>query len=127
LAGALALCTEHAPPGVLRRALTPAVLEIHAGAEPLEALRALEERLGMRFFGGLLAALRAAERLDLPLAPLLREKSRQATARRFARAEHLARTAPLRLWATLMLCIAPCTLVVLAFPVARMLAVVAGG
>jgi hypothetical protein len=30
----------------------------------------------------------------------------------------------LRLWATLMLCIAPCTLLVLAFPVARLMALV---
>jgi len=37
-------------------------------------------------------------------------------------AERLARAAPLKLWATLMLCIAPCTLLVLAFPVAQLLA-----
>ena len=34
----------------------------------------------------------------------------------------LARAAPLKLWATLMLCIAPCTLLVLAFPVSQLLA-----
>jgi tight adherence protein C len=53
---------------------------------------------------------------------VLRERARQAAAARFARAERRARVAPLRLWATLMLCIAPCTLLVLAFPVARLLA-----
>ena len=39
-------------------------------------------------------------------------------------AERLARVAPLKLWATMLLCIAPCTLLVLAFPVARVLALV---
>jgi tight adherence protein C len=67
-------------------------------------------------------ALRNAERTGNPLAGLLRERARQAAAGRFARAERLARAAPLKLWATLMLCLAPCTLLVLAFPVAELLA-----
>jgi tight adherence protein C len=127
LAGALALCAERSPPGILRRAWGPVVREVHAGAEPFDALRALEERLGIRLFGGLLPALRAAERLGVPLAPLLHDKARQAAANRFARAEQRARAAPLKLWATLMLCIAPCTLIVLAYPLARVLARLAGG
>jgi tight adherence protein C len=127
LAGALALCAEHSPPGILRRAWGPVVREVHAGAEPFEAMRALEERLGIRVFGSLLPALRAAERLGMPLTTVLRDKARQAAATRFARAEQRARAAPLKLWATLMLCLAPCTLIVLAYPLARMLAIVAGG
>jgi tight adherence protein C len=127
LPGAIALCAEHAPEGALRRAWGRVLLDIHGGAEPLEALRAFEERLGFKLFGHLLTALRSAERLGFPAAMVLREKARQAAAQRFARAEHLARTAPLKLWATLMLCIAPCTLVVLAFPFAKLLAIAAGG
>src|SRR5262249_17528599 len=119
LTGALAMCAGHSPPGVLRRAWAPVVRDVHAGVEPFEALRSLDERLGLRLFVNLLPALRAAERLDLPLAPLFRDKARQAAANRFARAEQQARAAPLKLWATLMLCIAPCTLIVLAFPVAK--------
>jgi len=57
---------------------------------------------------------------------VLRERARQASALRFARAEKLARAAPLKLWATLMLCLAPCTLLVLAWPMARLLALIAG-
>jgi tight adherence protein C len=55
---------------------------------------------------------------------VLRERARQAAAGRFARAERQARAAPLKLWATMVLCIAPCTLLVLAFPVARLLALI---
>jgi tight adherence protein C len=119
---ALALAAEHGPAGALRRALEGVLLDVHAGIEPVEALRALDQRIGLRSFSTLVTALRTAERLALPLAPLLRERATQSAANRFARAERLARAAPLKLWATLVLCIAPCTLVVLAFPVARLLA-----
>jgi tight adherence protein C len=126
LPSAIAACVEHAPEGVLRRAWQRVVLEIHSGSEPLEALRALAERLELRPFSTLVSALRAAQRLSLDLAPVLRERARQAAASRFARAERRARVAPLRLWATLMLCLVPCTLVVLAYPLARLLARVSG-
>jgi tight adherence protein C len=126
LPAALSVCAERAPAGALRHAWTRVILEIHAGAEPLEALRALEQRLGLRQFTSLVLALRSAERFNMEPAQVLRERARQAAAHRFARAERLARAAPLKLWATLVLCIVPCTLVVLAFPLARMLALAAG-
>ena len=126
LPAAIALCSEHAPDGTLRRAWIRVLMEIHGGAEPLDALRALEERLGFRLFGNLPAALRSSERFGIEPASILREKARHAAGARFSRAEQLARAAPLKLWATLMLCLAPCTLVVLAFPVAKMLALAAG-
>jgi len=125
LTAALGACAERAPDGVLRRAWTQVVMEIRAGVEPFEALRALDQRLGLRPFSTLIAALRSAERLGLDPAAVLRERARQAAANRFARAERRARAAPLKLWATLMLCIVPCTLVLLAFPVGRMLAAIA--
>lgn len=127
LPAAIALCAEHAPDGALRRAWNRVLLEIHTGAEPLEALRAFEDRLGFRLFGNLPAALRSSERFGIEPAAIVREKARHAAGVRFSRAEQLARAAPLKLWATLMLCLAPCTLVVLAFPVAKMLALLAGG
>ena len=120
--GALALAAEHGPEGALRRAFGRVLIEVHGGVEAGDALRALDQQLGLRAFTTLVTALRSAEKLKLPLASLLRERATQSAANRFARAERLARAAPLKLWATLMLCIAPCTLVVLAFPVARMLA-----
>jgi tight adherence protein C len=127
LTAALGTCAERAPEGALRRAWLRVVLEIHAGAEPFEALRALDQRVGLRPVSTLIAALRSAERLGMDTAAVLRERARQAAAHRFARAERRARAAPLKLWATLMLCIAPCTLVLMAFPVARMLALLVGG
>jgi tight adherence protein C len=126
LPAALALCASHAPQGTLRRAWARVTAEIHAGTEPLEALRSLAQRTGLAPLGTLLAALRFAERVGAEFAPVLRDKARQAAASRFARAERRARAAPLKLWATLMLCLAPCTLIVLAFPLARLLVFATG-
>jgi tight adherence protein C len=126
LGSAFSFCAEHAPEGTLRRAWTRVILEVHQGMEPLDALRGLEQRLRLRPLVTLVLTLRTAERLGLPLAQVLRDKARQSAANRFAYAEHRARTAPLKLWATLVLCLAPCTCVVLAYPVARMLARVLG-
>ena len=126
LPAALSICAERAVPGALQRALSRVSLEIHAGAEPLEALRGLEQRVGLNPLTSLVAALRSAERLNLGLAQVLRERARQSAGYRFARAERLARAAPLKLWAALVLAIAPCTFVVLSLPIARMLARIAG-
>jgi pilus assembly protein TadC len=122
LTSALNACAERAPDGPLRRAWARAVLDIHAGADVHETLREIEQRLALRPFSVAVLALRSAERLGVDAGVVLRERARQAAAGRFARAERLARAAPLKLWATLMLCIAPCTLLVLAVPVAQLLA-----
>jgi pilus assembly protein TadC len=127
LGSAFSFCAEHAPEGTLRRALGRVILDVHQGMEPLEALRGLEQRLRLRPLGTLVLALRTAERLGMPPAQVLREKARQSAANRFAHAERRARAAPLKLWATLVLCFVPCTCVVLAYPVARILAQALGG
>jgi tight adherence protein C len=124
LPAALALAVQHGPAGALRRAFEGMLLDINAGAEVLEVLRDLDQRLKLRSISTLVTSLRSAERLGLPLAPILRERATQTAANRFARAERLARAAPLKMWATLVLCIAPCTLVVLAFPIAQLLALI---
>jgi tight adherence protein C len=126
LPAALALAAEHGPARTLRRAFEAVLLDVHSGTEPLDALRSLDQRIALRPFNTLVTSLRSADKLGMPLAPVLRERATQSAASRFARAERLARAAPLKLWATLVLCIAPCTLVVLAFPVAKLLALLAG-
>ena len=121
LPAALAACVHRAPEGSLRRAWSRVLLDIHSGTDPLEALRALEQRMGFKPLATLVSSLRAAEKLNIPPAQVFRERARQSAAQRFARAERRARAAPLRLWAALVLCIGPCTVVVLAFPLAQVL------
>lgn len=122
LTAALGACVQRAPDGRLRRAWQAVLVETCGGADVLEVLKALEQRMGVRAISTLVAALRGCERSGFGMPLLLRERARQAAAGRFARAERLARAAPLKLWATLMLCLAPCTLLVLAFPMADLLA-----
>jgi tight adherence protein C len=122
LTSAVTICAERAPDGPLRRAWARAALEIHGGAPVHDVLREMEQRLGLRALSTLIAALRGAEKAGLDPALVLRDRARQAAASRFARAERLARAAPLKLWATMALCIAPCTPLVLAFPMSRLLA-----
>lgn len=124
---AFVACSERAPEGALRRAWQRTLAEQGVDAEPLEILRALEQRVGLAPMRSLLQSLRAAHKLGVDFAPVLRDKARQCAAQRFARAEYVARAAPLKLWAALLLCLAPCSVVVLAFPVARMLALAVGG
>ena len=125
LPAALAICAQRAPEGALRRAWTRVNLDINGGTEPLEALRALEQRSGLKPLSVLVTALRSADKFGIPAAQVFRERARQSAAQRFARAERLARAAPLRLWAAMVLAIVPCTFVVLAFPLARLLARIA--
>ena len=120
LPAALVICANRAPAGALQRAWSRVELDIQGGAEPLDALRAMEQRLGLKPLTTLVTALRGAEKLGVPMAQVFREKARQSAAQRFARAERRARAAPLRLWAALVLCIAPCTVIVLAYPVVRL-------
>jgi tight adherence protein C len=119
---ALVLCVERTADGPLRRAWQRVILDIHAGMEALDALRVMEQRLRLQPLTTLLSALRAAEKLKLPPAGVLRDRARHCSAARFARAERRARAAPLKLWAAMLLCLAPCTAAVLAYPLARALA-----
>ena len=65
----------------------------------------------------LVAALVQAETSGGSLSGVLRAQSEQRLNERFARAEKLALEAPVKLLAPLILCIFPCTFLVLAFPV----------
>jgi tight adherence protein C len=121
---ALVLCVERTAEGPLRRAWQRVILDIHGGMDPLDALRDMEQRLRLQPLTTLLSALKAAEKLKLPAAGVLRDRARHCSAARFARAERRARAAPLKLWAAMLLCLLPCTAAVLAYPLARLLAAV---
>src|SRR5215831_11880253 len=116
LASAVTVCAQHSPDGPLKRAWVRVSLEVHAGTPVHDALRDMELRFAFRPLSTLVTALRALDKAGLDPAVVLRERARQAAAARFARAERQARAAPLKLWATMTLCLAPCTPLVLAFP-----------
>lgn len=116
LSVALKVATERAPDGVLRRAFLRVQGDLRAGRSRREALQALAERLSVPAVDPLVAALVQAESSGASLASMLRAQADQRLHERFARAEKLALEAPVKMLAPLVLCIFPCTFLVLAFP-----------
>lgn len=117
LAGAIAVAVEKAPPSPLRRALQRFLREVRAGRTRVDALRSLETYLDMPAVTALTSALVQAESAGSSLGTALRAQAEQRSQERFARAEKLAMEAPVKLLAPLILCIFPCTFIVLGFPV----------
>lgn len=125
LSVALQVATARAPDGVLRRAFLRLQGELRAGRSRVDALRSLGERLDAPGVAPFVAALIQAEANGASLAGALRAQSQQRLDERFARAEKLAMEAPVKMLLPLVLCIFPCTFVVLGFPV--FLRIVAAG
>jgi tight adherence protein C len=116
LSVALKVATDRAPDGVLRRAFMRVQGDLRAGRSRSEALLALGERLSLPAVDPLVAALVQAESSGASLATVLRAQADQRLHERFARAEKLALEAPVKMLGPLVLCIFPCTFLVLAFP-----------
>jgi tight adherence protein C len=117
LSVALRVATERMPDSALRRAFHRVQNDLRAGRSRADALRALAQRVDSPPVTSLVAALVQAETSGGSLTGVLRSQSEQRLNERFARAEKLALEAPVKLLAPLILCIFPCTFLVLAFPV----------
>ncbi len=121
LSTALTLCIEKSNDSPLRRALLRVLGEIRAGRTRTEALVNLEQRMRLPAITSLTMALINAERTGASVAPVLRVQAEQRSAERFARAEKLAMEAPVKMLGPLILCIFPCTFLVLGFPIVMQL------
>jgi tight adherence protein C len=117
LSVALKVATERSPDSVLRRAFLRVQGDLRAGRSRVEALRALGERLDIPAVTPLIAALIQADSSGGSLAAVLRAQSEQRLNERFALAEKRAMEAPVKMLGPLVLCIFPCTFLILAFPV----------
>jgi tight adherence protein C len=105
-------------PGPLRVGLEQALQEMRAGRSRTEALQRLERRVGVAALTAAVAVIAQAEATGVSLAPVIRAQSMRGTQERFARAEKLAMEAPVKMLAPLVLCIFPCTFIVVGFPIA---------
>ncbi len=121
LSVAVRVASEQAPESPLRRALMRLQGDLRTGRSRVEALRALAHRLDLPAVTSFVSALVQAEASGASLAGVLRAQSDQRLDERFARAEKLALEAPVKMLAPLILCIFPCTFIMLAFPVAMSL------
>lgn len=117
LSVALRVATDRARDGVLRRAFLRVQGDMRAGRTRAEALRALAERLEEPAVTTLVAALIQAETSGASLASVLRTQTEQRLNERFTRAEKQALEAPVKMLGPLVLCIFPCTFLMLALPV----------
>jgi len=108
---------EKAPDNPLRRAFARMLREIRSGRSRIDALRSLEDRLDLPAVQSLVSALVQAEKTGASMGMVLRAQSTQRTNERFARAEKLAMEAPVKMLGPLILCIFPCTFVVIGFPI----------
>jgi tight adherence protein C len=118
---ALRLAMSRAPHGALREEFTRLLQELRAGQSRRDALARLDLRVGVASLSATVAALVQAEATGLSLAPVLRAQARRGIQERFARAEKRALEAPVRMLGPLILCIFPCTFIVVGFPIAAML------
>jgi tight adherence protein C len=114
---ALNIAVEKTSDNALRRAFARLLREIRSGRNRVDALRMLEERLDNSAISSFVTALVQAEKTGASLGGVLRAQSNQRTNERFSRAEKLAMEAPVKMLGPLILCIFPCTFVVIGFPI----------
>lgn len=122
LVPALTMAVERGGDDPLRSAVRNALQDMRAGHGRADALAAMASRYRLAEIRLFVAALRQADASGASLGGLLRAQSSQRLAERFARAEKLAMEAPTRMLVPLILCIFPCTFIVLAFPLVVRLA-----
>ena len=114
----LQLTIARSAPGPLREAMERALQEMRAGRTRAEALQRLSQRLRVSALTASVAAIIQAESTGVSLAPVMRAQAMRGTQERFARAEKRAMEAPVKMLGPLVLCIFPCTFIVIGFPIA---------
>jgi len=103
--------------GPLAAEINRVLRDARGGRSRVDALRDLSNRLDFPPVTSLVSALVQAESMGSSLGPILRAQAEQRRAERFQRAEKMAMEAPVKMLGPLILCIFPCTFIVLGFPI----------
>jgi tight adherence protein C len=114
---AINIATEKAADSPLRRSFQRLLREVRSGKSRADSLKSMEERVDMPAVTSLTSALFQAEKTGASLGNVLRAQATQRTNERFSRAEKLAMEAPVKMLGPLILCIFPCTFIVIGFPI----------
>jgi tight adherence protein C len=117
LTAGVRLVVAQAPDTPLRAYFERVLREVRSGRPRAEAFMHVAGIHGVESLTTLASALAHAEGSGMSLGQILRTQSEQRTAERFARAERLAMQAPVKMLGPLILCIFPCTFIVLAVPI----------
>ncbi|MET0282273.1 MAG: type II secretion system F family protein [Steroidobacteraceae bacterium] len=118
LTAGIRLIVGQSPDTPLRRYFDRVLREVRSGRPRAQAFAHVAQVYNIESLTTLSAALSAAEGAGLSLGQVLRAQATQRTAERFSRAERLAMQAPVKMLGPLILCIFPCTFIVLAVPIA---------
>lgn len=118
LHGALVQVAKHAPEGPLRESLRQALSVMRTGMTRSRALHQWADHCGVPAVRGLVLSLEQADQLGMSLGPLLRAQAAEQRSERFLRAEKLALEAPVKMLFPMVVCIFPCTFLIIGFPVA---------
>jgi tight adherence protein C len=121
LSSALQKSVERIPAGPLVSEINRVLREVRAGKPRTDALRDMAARLDFSAVNSLVSALVQGELMGASIGPILRAQSEQRRTERFQRAEKLALEAPVKMLGPLILCIFPCTFLVIGFPIAMQL------
>ncbi len=116
LQGALQQAVESSPSGPLAQELTEVLAQLRTGLMRADAFDALASRTGLPALRQLALTLRQADQFGMSLGPILRAQSTQQRDERFLRAEKLALQAPVKMLFPLVVCIFPCTFLIIGFP-----------
>lgn len=117
LTAGIRLIVHQAPAGPLRSYFDRVLREVRSGRLRAQAFVSVAGSLGVESLQSLATALAHAESSGMSLGQVLRSQSEQRNAERFVRAERLAMLAPVKMLGPLILCIFPCTFIVLSVPI----------
>ncbi|HWL61418.1 MAG TPA: type II secretion system F family protein [Steroidobacteraceae bacterium] len=118
LTSGLRLIVSQAPESPLREYFERVLREVRGGRARAQAFSHAAAIYGVESLDTLASALAHAEGSGMSLGTVLRNQAAQRTAERFARAEKLAMQAPVKMLGPLILCIFPCTFIVIGVPIA---------
>lgn len=121
LHGALQQAAIHGPKGPMRAELRHALADMRTGVPKIQALQSMANRTNLSAVINMVASISQADLMGSNLGPLLRSQSEQRRSERFLRAEEQAMKAPVKMLFPMVLCIFPCTFLIIGFPIAMQL------
>lgn len=113
---ALQVCVAQLPQQALRQHLQTTLDDLRTGLSREQAFARFAERTALDEAHAFVAALQQSFELGGSLGPLLRQQAEQRRQERFLRAEKKALEAPVKMLLPLVVCIFPCTFLVIGYP-----------
>lgn len=117
LAASIEQAIKLGPSGAFWLELTRVPHDLRSGQTLAQSLQGLAQRTALAPIQGLVSALVAAQTSGSDLALILKTQAQQLRDQQFFEAEHDAMRAPVKLLAPLLLCVFPCTFLMLLFPI----------